>query len=294
MKKKLRTGPKLKSAVFLLCLVLFFLLFDYLLSIWGENCCPWTENDFDVTRAHHPEETWDKVFFGNSSVISAYREDASTQGYVNLGMDYAVVTDLWQLLKQGHIDVGSELVIGLNLFTLYDDFDTNPSYIWHRGALEPYAYFHRDKLLQMAKDTVKSLLGMEVPEYPMGEKPLYFGTLSDAELSEKMLGYNERYFSLPMEDFDGNIAALDHIADWCEEHGVRLRILWMPFNPSVERPQLMLDLMDTVNAWCGERGIPIGDFTDKMDETCFHDVGHLNYEYGAYVFTQEVDEWLQS
>ncbi len=285
---------KLRAWAFLLCLALFFSLFDYALSLWGERACPWAGNDYEITRANHSEEVWDKVFFGNSAVISAYREDVSESGYVNFGMDYAVVTDLWQILKQGHIEIGSELVIGLNLFALYDDFDTNPAYIWHRKALEPYAYFHRDKLLQMMKDTVKPLLGREVPDYPAGEKILYYGSLSDAQLQEKMAGYNEKYFNLPMEDFQENIKALDSIARWCEEHNVRLRILWMPFNPSVERPERMLELKERVNDWCLEQGVTVEDLTDALDENCFHDAGHLNYEYGAYVFTKEVDQWLQN
>ena len=30
-------------------------------------------NDYELTRRDHPEKGWDKVFFGNSVVISAYR-----------------------------------------------------------------------------------------------------------------------------------------------------------------------------------------------------------------------------
>ena len=55
-------------------------------------------NDFELTRRDHPEQVWDKVFFGNSVVISAYREDVSQSGYVNLGLDYGVVRDLWEML----------------------------------------------------------------------------------------------------------------------------------------------------------------------------------------------------
>ncbi len=285
---------KVKAIAFLTAFAVFFGVADYALSLWGENCNPRAGNDYEVTRQAHPEAVWDKVFFGNSAVIAGYREDVSASGYVNLGMDYAVVTDLWQLLKQGHIDVGSELVVGLNLFTLYDDFDTNPAYIWHRGALEPYAYFHRDKLLRMVKDEAKSLLGMEVAAYAPGEKILYYGNLSDAELADKMALYNEKYFRLPMEDFAENIRALEQVADWCAEHSVRLRVLWMPFNPTVAQPELMTALQGAVNDLCAERDIPVADMTAALDETCFHDVGHLNYEHGAYVFTQEVDPWLQS
>ena len=37
-------------------------------------------NDFELTRRDHPEDVWDKVFFGNSVVISAYREEVSESG----------------------------------------------------------------------------------------------------------------------------------------------------------------------------------------------------------------------
>ena len=85
---------------------------------------------------------------------------------------------------------------------------------------------------------------------------------------------------------------MDKIADWCGEHGVRMRILWMPFNPDVERPELMLDLMQTVNEWCAQRSIMVEDYSDKMERNCFHDVGHLNDEVGAVRFTEVIDPWL--
>ncbi len=75
------------------------------------------------------------MFFGNSVVISAYMEDESSKGYVNLGLDYGVVTDLWEMIEKKHINIGSELVIGLNYLTLYDEFETNPTYIWHKSCM---------------------------------------------------------------------------------------------------------------------------------------------------------------
>lgn len=285
---------KIRLWAFLLSFVLCFGLFDYALSLWGENCCPWTSNDYEVTRAAHPEKVWDKVFFGNSTVIAGYREDISTAGYINLGMDYAVVSDLWDLLRQGHLQLGSELVVGLNLFTLYDEFDTNPSYLWHRKAPEPYAYFHRDKLLLMMKNQSKALLGMEAPQQDSWKKILYYGSLSDGDLADKIALYNEKYYCLPADDFQNNIEALEKIAHWCDENEVRLRLLWMPSNPSVKQPSLADDLMAQVNDWCAQRNIQTLDMTAALDETCFYDVGHLNYEYGAYEFTKEVDTWLKS
>ena len=81
------------------------------------------KNDFEITQQDHPEKVWDKVFFGNSVVISAFMEEESSSGYINLGLDYGVVTDLWEMIDKGYINIGSELVIGLNYLTLYDKLD---------------------------------------------------------------------------------------------------------------------------------------------------------------------------
>ena len=275
--------------IFLLCLVLLFTAFDTTIAYFGEEVWPYDANDYEATKVAHPEDVWDRVFFGNSAVISAYRENLSEAEYVNLGMDYGVVTDLWELLDEGYLKIGSELVVGLNLFTLYDDFATNPAYIWHRGQLEPYVYFHRDKLLRIATDTQKLLEGKKVSGFG---KALYYGQMTDEELAQKVATYEENYFCLPIADFQENIEALDKIADWCDDHGVRMRILWMPFNPDVERPELMLELMQTVNEWCAQRSIIVGDYSDKMERNCFHDVGHLNDEIGAVRFTEVIDTWL--
>jgi hypothetical protein len=277
------------NLVFLLCLVLFFGAFDAGIAYFGEEIWPYDSNDYEATRVAHPEEVWDRVFFGNSAVISAYREHLSESAYVNLGMDYAVVTDLWELLDEGYLKVGSELVVGLNLFALYDDLPTNPSYIWHRGQLEPYVYFHRDKLLRIAKDIPKLLMGKTIS---YRGKELDYGMMTDAELAEKVAEYEENYFCLPVSEYQENIEALDKIADWCEDHGVRMRVLWMPFNPDVERPELLLDLMQIVNEWCAQRGIPVGDYSYQFERSCFLDVGHLNDEVGAARFTEVIDPWL--
>ena len=34
--------------------------------------------------------------------------------------------------------------------------------------------------------------------------------------------------------------------------------------------------------------------TDALDAECFYDTGHLDYDYGAVVFTEVLDEWLLS
>ena len=105
------------------------------------------KNDFEITQNHHPEKIWDKVFFGNSVVISSYIEEQSQSEYINLGLDYGVVTDLWKMIEMRHINIGSELVIGLNYLTLYDEFETNPTYIWHKQPYVPYAYLDRKSVV---------------------------------------------------------------------------------------------------------------------------------------------------
>lgn len=287
-----------KSVRFLALLLAFFLLTDCAAALVGTRYIQagyvWMD-DFEITRRDHPEKVWDRVFFGNSAVISAYREDVSQSGYVNLGLDYGVVTDLWDMLRRGHIDIGSELVVGLNYLTLYDDLETNPSYLWHRRTLEPYLYFQRDDLFQLCKDAARAALGREVsPPHAGMSKTYYYGSLSDAELGEKMAAYEEAYFSLPVEDFSRNLSALEKVADWCGKNGVRLRVVWMPWNPAAEQPALSLQLRDTVADWCAGAEVAFLDLGDSFDATCFHDVGHLNYEYGAYRFTEEVDLWLAS
>ena len=287
-----------KGLRFVALLMAFFLLLDCAAALIGTRYIAagyvWMD-DFEITRRDHPEKVWDKVFFGNSAVISAYREDVSQSGYVNLGLDYGVVTDLWDMLRRGHIDIGSELVVGLNYLTLYDDLETNPSYLWHRGTLEPYVYFQRDDLFQLCKDAAKAVLGREVsPPHGGMEKTYYYGSLSGVQLEEKMALYEKNYFHLPMEDFAGNLSALQKVAGWCGEHGVRLRVIWMPWNPSAEQPELSLRLRDAAAELCAGAGAEFWDFGGGLDATCFHDVGHLNYEYGAYRFTEEVDQWLAS
>lgn len=287
-----------KGARFIALLLAFFLLFDCGAALVGTRCIAagyvWMD-DFEITCRDHPEKVWDKVFFGNSAVISAYREDVSDSGYVNLGIDYGVVTDLWDMLRRGHISVGSDLVVGLSYLTLYDDLETNPSYLWHRRALEPYVYFQRDDLLQLCKDGVKALLGRAAPPPHAGmSKTYYYGSLSSGELAQRMAFYDENYFRLPMEDFSENLTALEKVNAYCQKNGIRLRVIWMPWNPATEQPELSLRLRDAVETWCSEAGVGFMDCRGRFDESCFHDVGHLSYEYGAYRFTEEVDRWLLS
>ena len=253
-------------------------------------------NDYELTRRAHPEEVWDKVFYGNSVVISAYREKPG--GYINFGIDCGLVTDLWAMIRKGQVRIGSELVLGLNDLTLYDKFDTNPTYPWLRKTLEPYCYFERDRLRTcLEKDLIGRVLhghGLE-PVFLTQEKQTYSGSLSMEELQEKLNSESyAKYLSLPIEDFDRNFAALDSLTDYCREHGIRLRVVWMPRNTSLETPDSILQVYRRTMDFCQDRGVEFHDMRTALDASCFYDIGHLNNEYGAILFTEEIDPWLMS
>ena len=250
-------------------------------------------NDFELTRRDHPEEIWDKVFFGNSVVISGYREDVSQTGYVNLGLDYGVVRDLWEMVQRGDIRLGSELVIGLSDLTLYDRFETNPTYPWNQRALEPYCYFQRDKLRMFLEFSSKHLLlGRPLADYSGQKKAHYSGTMSSEELAQKLA--TSRYTHLPIQDFQENMECLKKLADYCQKEGVRMRCVWMPINPEVEISPETAAVRDQAQSICQDKGVEFLNLERALPVACFYDIGHLNYEYGAYRFMEVIEPWLAS
>lgn len=253
------------------------------------------KNDFEITQNKHPEKVWDKVFFGSSVVISSYVEEQSGAGYVNLGLDYGVVTDLWEMLQKNYIHIGSELVIGLNYLTLYDEFETNPTYIWHKKFYEPYAYFERDRFYPMITDGFDKLLNKQNPlpyKYLPQEKSVYHGAVSDKALAETMERYEEEYFNLPDEKFEKNIDALEKVINYCGENNIRVRAVWMPWNPKYDKPELLRRVREMSNAVFEKYGIDVYDMEDALGAECFYDTGHLNYDVGSLKFTEMIDEWL--
>ena len=250
-------------------------------------------NDYEITRRDHPEQVWNKVFFGNSVVVSAYREDISESGYVNLGLDYGVVQDLWEMVQSGTIELGSDLVIGLNYLTLYDDFETNPTYIWHKAPWVPYSYFMRDRLRIWLEGTLKSpIIGQPVATHLGQTKSYYYGSMSQSELEEKIAA--SVYEHLPIADFQENMDALAELAEYCAGHGVRMRCVWMPLNPDIAPSDEANAIRDQAAAVCTENQVEFYNMEDALDAVCFYDTGHLNYEYGSYRFTEVIDPWLIS
>ena len=259
------------------------------------NSNVFVKNDFEITQHDHPQKVWDKVFFGNSVVISSFIEDESKSGYINCGLDYGVVTDLWEMIKKGHINIGSELVIGLNYLTLYDDFDTNPTYIWHKKPYQPYAYFERDRFYPLITDGFNNLLNGKSPmpmTYTYQEKSVYHGRISDAELENKMAEYETEFFNKPLDSYSENLDALESVIAYCQKNNIKIRAVHMPWNPMFEKPEIVKSVHASADAIFSRYGVEVLNLEDEFPTECFYDTGHLNYDVGSVEFTKRIDEWL--
>lgn len=253
------------------------------------------KNDFEITQNHHPEKIWDKVFFGNSVVISSYIEEQSQSGYINLGLDYGVVTDLWKMIEMRHINIGSELVIGLNYLTLYDEFETNPTYIWHKQPYVPYAYFERDRFYPLITDGFDKLLNGQNPlpfKYLPQEKHVYHGTLSDSALDDTLKRYEEEFFNQPIGKFQNNLSALEKVIEYCKKNNIQVRAVWMPWNPKYEKPSLSNEVRAAAEQIFNRYSVEMLNLEDELPAEYFYDTGHLNYDVGSPRFTEILDKWL--
>lgn len=249
----------LKRGGFIAAVLIIVLLADIALSASGfiqKSGFFWL-NDYEITRRDHPEEVWDRVIFGSSELVSAYREDLTTADYVNLGMDYGTVRDLVEMLEGGHITVGSDLVLALNWGAMFDDMDTNPTYEWHRKWYEPYFYFQRDRLSEFVTDNLKALLGegdFRRRTYTQQQKAFYYGNMTQSELDEPA-----REAPRPLlRGRDGALCGQPRRAGrgLClrEAGGIRVRVLWLPENPLVEPEPLDLELRELCREKSEARG----------------------------------------
>ena len=130
--------------------------------------------------------------------------------------------------------------------------------------------------------------------YTEQQKAFYYGNMSQAELDERREKLHGLYFEGGMELYAENLAALEEVFAFCAESGIRVRALWLPENPLVEPEPLGLELRESCRAKCEAAGVEFYDMTDALGAGCFYDTGHLDYDYGAVVFTEVLDEWLLS
>ncbi|MHA6481413.1 hypothetical protein ACX1C1_05820 [Paenibacillus sp. strain BS8-2] len=287
----------IRKNIFIIGLLCAFLIAEALLTYWNPvgRYEIFAKNDFERTVHAHPEQEWSKVIFGNSSVIASYDEEASTSGYVNLGINYGKLTDLDAMLKKGMVTIQDELVLGLNLFTFMDELPTDPSYGWYNSWYEPYLYFYRDAIDGAIDRYFIPWLkgeGVTIDRQRLYGKDLYYGTLKPDELEQKITEYKEKYYVLTLNDFGQNLKALDNIIRYTEAHDIRLRVMWMPWNPTFESPAYVNELKEQTAAKLAQVGITATDWMDKYAPEQFHDLGHLNVQRGRPLFTKELDQWF--
>lgn len=286
---------RIMPVLFLAGLFALFLIFDIALSMLrpAETLDLFVKNDFEKTVASHPEIAWHNVIYGNSAVISAYKEHPG--GYINLGLDYGTIVDLREMLDRGIARVDGNIVLGLNYFNFLDTMETNPTYPWHRSPLEPYIYFQRSRFKPLITNTWQSLIsggGINPQRHTNLEKTVYHGKLPDQEMADKIEVHKSQYWTLEIGSFARNLDALRDLAKYCADSHIRLRALWVPWNPDVPMPEISKRVMREADAIFEEYQIEVRDMTGALSADCFHDIGHLTWEYGAEIFTEEMDKWL--
>lgn len=253
------------------------------------------KNDFEKITAKYSEEDFDKVFYGNSVVISGFIDSQSKSGYTNIGIDYGTVEDLYEILDRGLIDVDSELVIGLNYFTLMDTLDTNPTYPWHKEIYEPYLYFNRNRVNPVIVDGLSNVLKGEEfiqTRHESLERTVYRGVLDEKELGDKIKVQKELYWDQGIEYYDDNLKALEKVIEFAEENDIRLRCIILPWNDVIEKPDTTVLAESSAVEILQAHSVEVLDLSYAMPKEYFHDLGHFNYEYGAVKFTEEIDSWL--
>jgi hypothetical protein len=312
----------LRKNSFVLLLLAVFVLSDVLISAWDPMVSSrrFYKNDFTKTLYHHGWQTHGSVFFGNSSVTGAYIENDSKSGLVEMGLSYGKLTDLKAILEQQLYRFEGPLVIGIDVHTMIDSLETDPTYQWFKPWYQPYVYTYRDYFrdtgTELACGLGQGLLKLDAsrvqacaafPEtlklsmsHPLAYQPrwidkeLYFGSKPDEELRKNWNNYEQRFGWMSQHEYKDNLQALDWIVRYAREHQLPLRVVWMPWNKSLELPRYMPGLQEDVNHRLAAYQVPVLDLLQKYDPKYFHDVVHLSREQGAPVFTKEVDAWLLS
>ncbi|MFC0211053.1 hypothetical protein ACFFK0_01100 [Paenibacillus chartarius] len=287
----------LKRNRFVLALLALFLLVDTLFAWWHpmENSRRFYKNDYVKTLFHHGWTRSGPVFYGNSSVTGAYMEDRSTHKLTEFGLSYGKLTDLQAILQNSYYDVNGELVIGIDVHTMLDKLDTDPTYPWFKRWYQPYVYAYRDYFRdsgeELLKNTLKGQPLVYVPRWI--DKELYFGRKDDAWLARRLADYDKMFgWMRPDADMSANLASLQWVIDYAAEHKLPLRVIWMPYHTSYEKPPYTAELKSRVTAMLQQANVPTLDLMDRFKPEEFHDLVHLNREVGAPAFTKEVDAWL--
>lgn len=287
----------LRRNSFLISLLLLFVITDLLVTAWDpvDKYDIFAKNDVQKTVHHHPDQPWKRVFYGNSSVNAAFDASASQSGFVNYGISYGRVTDLEKILYNSLLPDVQELAVGVNIYAFMDIFPTDPTYPWHQHFYEPYLYFYRDAISDaVRKYAIPFLTGktIEINRDQLYRKQEYYGALSAHDLELKKQEFQEKYGQRALHDFTNNLTALQKVVRYCQDHEIRLKVIWMPWNPVYPSPAYAETLKDEVHKILDDARIVFTDWTDRYTIADFHDLGHLNKEHGRPLFTKEIEHWL--
>lgn len=255
------------------------------------------KNDFEITQLKHPEKSWDKVVFGSSIAINSFNEELSGSGYINAGICYGTVSDIYQMLSKNIVDIESDLVLILNDISFYDGLKTNPSYLWHKKWYQHYIYFERDRIYPLFDEGIDNVLdgkdAVSEPQYKDADKYYSIGALSDEELfesNEKML--KDFGNCTVAKDCSRNFSELKKLIKYCDKNGIRLRAVWSPWNPKIPVYGFAREVKDEADRIFAENNIEVYDMMNEIPVEYFYDIGHLDYEKGAPYFTKKLDEFL--
>lgn len=124
-----KTFALLRKNSFVLLLLAAFVLSDLLISYWDPMVTSrrFYKNDFTKTLYHHGWQNHGPVFYGNSAVTGAYIEQDSRSKLIEMGLSYGKLTDLKAILEQGRFHVEDQLVIGIDVHTMLDILETDPT-----------------------------------------------------------------------------------------------------------------------------------------------------------------------
>ncbi|WP_248929474.1 hypothetical protein [Paenibacillus hamazuiensis] len=318
----MNVASALRRNGFVLLLLAAFVLSDLAISWWNPMVTSrrFYKNDFTKTLYHHNWADSGPVFFGNSAVTGAYIEEESKVPLVEMGLSYGKLTDLKEILDRQLYHVEGQLVVGIDVHTMIDSLQTDPTYQWFKPWYQPYVYAYRDYFrdtgTEFACALYQGLLGQDAAKFeacakfpgtlklstanPFAYEPrwidkeLYFGQQPADKLKEKEAEYDSRFGWMSVQrDFKENLAALDWILNYAEQRHLPLRVVWMPWNRSYELPRYMPALKAEVDRRLQQHGVPTLDLLTAYDSKYFHDLVHLSRKEGAPVFTKEVDTWLQ-
>jgi hypothetical protein len=287
-----------KRNSFVLWLLALVVLANAFISWWNpmETSRRFYKDDFTKTLYHHNWSRSGPVFFGNSSVSGAYLEDKSTSHLVEMGLSLGKLTDLKGILSKNLYHVEGQLVVAIDVHTMIDSLETDPSYPWFKPWYQPYVYTYRDSFRDSGEEFARNLLleGSLAYKPRWIDKEYYPGRKDDAWLKDKWADYDKRFGSLQLKDFQANLDALQWVIDYAAKQNLPLRVVWMPWNSGYAHPPYIASLKQEVNRKLDTAKVPTLDLMDHYKPQYFHDLVHLNREDGAPLFTKEVDSWLAS